>query len=315
MTSETQARSIVSIIISESASSELSTSNHALALEYLSIVLSIRDREQIIATFCRHNPDLFTPIARDLVSAYEPIIQAIHNAVDLSGTVSDAERFINDLIRTSKVKPGEVASIEDFVKLLEQHQGSSHHFIHQVTKNGKEITEWYREYAHLVAKQFRRSSSEIEITEESAGVLTKTLNSLVESLTPVEQNTITEELDQHATYLSSLSSSSSRSATILSSGKSTTHGPGMYLARWQAFLDATEITPADPNGEVRTGASNEVRDAARVDVDGEKKGDGEVEKDVNDKLPNAPDTTKTIRLLGDKFWELLRNWNERDEVS
>ena len=91
----------------------------------------------------------------------------------------------------------------------------------------------------------------------------------------------------------------------------------MYLARWQALLDGTEITPAEAKGKVRTGASTDVRDAARVDVDGKKKGDEGVEKDVEKQLPSAPSTAKTVRLLDDKFWEMLRSWRGRsglDEV-
>ena len=89
----------------------------------------------------------------------------------------------------------------------------------------------------------------------------------------------------------------------------------MYLARWQALLDATEITPADLKGKVRTGASPDVKDAARVDVDGKKKGDDEAEKKVDEDLPNAPDVTKTVRLLSDKFWELLRSWGGKAQAG
>ena len=72
--------------------------SHGLALEYLSLTLAVRDREQLVSIFCRQNPDLLTPIARDLVAAYDPVIRAIHQAVNLSGTVADAQAFIDALI-------------------------------------------------------------------------------------------------------------------------------------------------------------------------------------------------------------------------
>src|SRR5207253_2649838 len=77
---------------------------HDIAMEYYSTLLSIRDREELTKILCKLQPDLLTSAIKDLINAYDPIIRAIHNAVDLSGTVTDAENFLTDLIRISKPK-------------------------------------------------------------------------------------------------------------------------------------------------------------------------------------------------------------------
>lgn len=52
--------------------------------------------------------------------------------------------------------------------------------------------------------------------------------------------------------------------------ESTSPGPGAYLARWQALLDATAITPLTPSGPPKRAASPEVVQNSATDVDGTK---------------------------------------------
>ena len=47
-------------------------------------------------------------------------------------------------------------------------------------------------------------------------------------------------------------------------------GPGAFLARWQALLDATPITPLTQHGPVKAASSPEVVRASAADVDGSK---------------------------------------------
>lgn len=49
---------------------------------------------------------------------------------------------------------------------------------------------------------------------------------------------------------------------------SATPGPGSFLARWQALLDATPITPLTQSGSVKAASSPEVVQASATDVDG-----------------------------------------------
>ena len=232
----------------------------------------------------------------------------MHEAVDLSGTVYDFQVFLDDVIGMSKPGSDEhKVNVEDYVRLLEKHQGSSHRFIHQVLKNGKEISEEYRRFLHIIADRFRVSDDAASASAASgAGVLTERLNALVANLSPAEREIVLKEVEAHATYLKTLSSTSSvRTRELMNASGSSTVGPGVYLARWQALLDSTLITPAEAAGAVRTGANAEVRNAARVDTDGEKKGGGE-EDEVARKVLEAPVVEETVRLLINGYKECLR---------
>ena len=279
-----------------------------------------------------------TPIARDLVSAYEPIIRAVHNAVDLSGTVYDAQAFIDDLIKLSKPRPASSAkdtppagppSIEDFIALLEKHQSSTHRFLHQVVKNSPELREKYRAFAHHIAAEFRSeappsTSANVEksasVSPQAHALLTRLFNELQSS----DRKTVRSELAAHAEYLASLSASSTArihallststsSSSPIPSSKSPPLGPGIYLARWQSLLDATALTPTSPNGSIRHGNSPEAISASRRDTDGEQKG-GESQnakgaaEAAEHEASRAPDVRRTVALLGQRWWEVLREW-------
>lgn len=312
--------SIVNAVLSESSEpKELSPTQHDLALEYIAIQLAIRDREQLINVLCNHQPDLFTSSIRTLVSAYEPIIRALHQAVDLSAGVSDAEAFLTDLIKISQVQnkngTSKSPSVEDYCRLLDKHQPSSHRFIHQVLKNGKELAKWYREYAEHAAKQYKQKDSHQKAddhpTHTAAGDFTPQLESLFAALSNDDKSTVLKEADKHAEYLSSLTSTSTtRMKTVirqLSSPESSTMlGPGMFLSRWQALMDEALITPANPDGPVRYGRDASVKDATRVDTDGSRKGVGGLQEKVGEEMVEPPDVSGSVRLLGEGFREGLR---------
>ena len=298
----------------------MSEAQQKLALEYLAIELAIRDREELVRVFCHSSPDLFTSSIRAIVPAYDQVIRALHNAADLSDGVSDFEAFLNDLIKVSTIQgkakgSHNTPSVEDYCHLLRKHQGSSHKFIHQVLKNSKELYEWYQEYGVHAAEQYRQEKA-LDIESKgtgaaAAGDFTEHLRDLISSLTEEDRATITEEVDLHANYLSSLNDESTRSMTTivrnLSEGKSETQkGPGIFLSRWQSLMDATPITPATAKGPVRSGKSESVRDATTTDVDGESKGDASKIGELDQKTADPPDVQNTIRLLGPKFKDLLR---------
>ena len=282
-------KSIIAVIL-ETADTpikpdSLKDQQHDIAMEYYSIYLSIRDREEITKVFCKSNPDVLTSAVRDCVSAMDPVIRAIHNAVDLSGTVTDAENFITDLIKASKPKKksgrksretsrereanasnvditpasvtdtdnGDAPTVEDFVVLLRKHAPSLHKFLHQVTKNAPDLAHDYLVYAKQIFGEFKADASN---REGGAGNMTAPLHSLFESLPQSKQDELKKLLDEHAAHLSELKATSqSRLESIMRNGepKGSTHGPGMYLSRWNALLDSTLISPATVSGPVRRG--------------------------------------------------------------
>ncbi|KZM25174.1 hypothetical protein ST47_g3673 [Ascochyta rabiei] len=282
-------KSIVAIILDTAdtriKSHSLKEHQHDIAMEYYSTYLSIRDREEITKVFCKSNPDVLTSAVRDCVSAMDPVIRSIHNAVDLSSTVTDAENFITDLVKASKPKKksgrksretskereadngnvetppasvtdsdnGDAPTVEDFVVLLRKHAPALHKFLHQVTKNAPDLAHDYLVYAKQMFGEFKADD---KTREGGAGNMTGPLHSLFETLPKEKQEELKKLLDEHAEHLGELKDTShSRLESIMNNGKTkgSTHGPGMYLSRWNALLDSTLITPATLSGPVRRG--------------------------------------------------------------
>lgn len=304
------------VLENSSCSRDLLESQHKLALNYLAIHLAIRDREEIVKVLCHHQPDLLTSSVDDLVKVYDPIIRALHNAVDLSAGTSDLQSFLHDLVdmsrQTGKNAKSESKSVEDYVRLLKKHQGSSHRFIHQALKNGKELSQWYLDYAKHAAAQYRQRSSDAPSVSEDgvagAGDLSQDLSKLFSDLSDEARPTVLSELDKHAEYLRLLTRESQcRMKTVIrntATDKSEmSYGPGIFLAKWQALINATPITPGDVEGQVRHGGDDSVREATRVDVDGSKKGSSpQLQKNTG---PQPPDVSNTLRLLLPGFRALL----------
>lgn len=408
--SQSQSKSLPQVILSNAkVSTQLTEVQHNLAQDYLAIQLSIRDREQIVKVFCKSNPDHLTTGVRTLVDAYEPMIRKLHDAVDLSATLSDFEVFLKDLIKLSKIpdagsksaKGWKTPSVGDFIELLHKHQGASHRFIHSCGKNGPELMSWFHEYLNAAAAEFRRKDTSSPTTENDAGDLTKPLSDLFSNLPSQQQQEFKPLLDQHAAYLDALHASSlSRLRAVLSSpttnhpalqstsrpstatdssspksgaasaissvfsrssdknasaassrasspgpdsgGASTIEshaaaqaareahpGPGAYLARWQALIEATAITPASAEGPVRKGGSGSVLRASRTGgteaeeaagVGGKKAKGKHEEEEEEDTFEDAmeelnvsdgsgkvvrPDTAKVVEALEKGFREML----------
>ncbi|KPI39468.1 uncharacterized protein AB675_5118 [Cyphellophora attinorum] len=202
----------------------LNEHEHEISLEYLSIQLSIRDRQEIIRVLCHTSPDYFTKSIRELVDAYYPVIRDMHNAINLSGTISDMESFIRDMIKVGKIQSDSKGntinpSVGDFVMLLRKHQFSCHTFIHQACKNGPELVDWYLGWAKGAAAEFKRAEgAKDEAGHTDAGKLNAELNKLFESLTKEQQKQITPVLDAQIEYLDEMHASSrSRLEAVLHS--------------------------------------------------------------------------------------------------
>lgn len=230
--SQTSSLSIVFTILADAGKpSDMKEETHQLALEYLACKLSIRDRNEIVRVGCHSHPDHLTTMVRSLFTAYEPIIRHFHNAVDLSDTVADFQAFITDMLKVARIQPpGKdgntiVPSVGDFVQLLRKHQYSSHKFIHQLCSKGKEVTQWYLDWAKQSASQFRRETSAFEDASENpnsdehdskyehespkdAGDLTEALNSMFGKLPTETRSQILPILDHQGKFIDEMHKSS-----------------------------------------------------------------------------------------------------------
>jgi hypothetical protein len=289
-------KSIVAVIL-ESADPRvdpetLNETQHSVAMEYFSTYLSIRDREELTKVSCKLQPDILTATVREIVTAMDPVIRAIHNAVDLSGTIQDAENFLTDLIKVSKPKKkgnrsrtnsreaspapsapasitdqeeSQVPTVEDYVQLLRKHAPSMHKFVHQVTKNSPDLAHDYLVYAKRIFSEFK-VDEQARVAEQQgkggAGNMSAPLHAMFSSLGAEKQEELKKLLDDHENHLSTLKDTSlSRLRDIMhpsstpkaNQGRGTTHGPGMYLSRWNSLLDSCLISPATVHGPVRRG--------------------------------------------------------------
>lgn len=137
------------------------------------------------------------------------MIRNIHKAVDLSDTVYDFETFLGDMLKMSRVQDeSSIPTVGDFIALLKKHQYSCHKFIHQVCKNGKEITGWYLDWAKQAASHFRRNTDRSDAKVRDAGDLTEPLNDLFSKLSSKQQNKILPVLDQQIKYIDEMHASS-----------------------------------------------------------------------------------------------------------
>lgn len=311
--------SIVSVIMAMSAHSvEMSEQQHANAQSYLTMQLGMRDRQQIIKALCQRNPDHLTAAVRDGVDAYTPMIRQVHQAVNLSDTMWDFERFLTDMLKMSKPsgpkgqeKP---PSVEDYVDLLHRHQASSHKFLHQVAKNRKDVMSWWQEYVHMAASQFKRDArppptDAVVPEDKAAGGSKKTMEDAFAKLSPSDQEAVKAELEAYQTYLDDLhAASAKRIAAVINRTHQSPFGPGAYLARWQQLMDSTAVTPATAHGEVRYGSSKTVKEEGRKDIQGNEAGfvtEEEAEKAVDERTPDMPVVRRTVELLGERFREVL----------
>ena len=285
----------------------LSPTINDVAAKYLALQLAIEDRARLTSVLCHHNPDLVTPTVRTLVSAYDPVIRRIHEAVDLPAGLGDAENFINDLIALGKPPPSKGreesphadVTVSSFVALCEQHQGSMHRFLHQLAKNGPELTGWYTDWVRQVVQQFRKP----DVLGSDADPLTARMSRLFSYLSDAQRKAVIKELDAHAAYLSSLSSSSEERAEALVAATGKSHataagackpGPGVFLAKWQQLLDETEVGPRE-DGARKVGATR-TND----------------EKGVQSEAKKAPPTHATAKHLLAAFQEMIREHTEAE---
>jgi len=318
--SQEQGKSLVAVVLSlSSLSTELSEEQHKKALEYLALHLSIRDRTEIVRVLCQRNPDLLTNAIREGVDTYTPIIRHVHQAVNLSDTLWDFERFVTDMLKIAKpIGPKgdeKQPTVEVFVDLLHRHQSSCHKFLHQVFKNGKELVSWWKDYAHMAVAQFRSDEkpppSQAVVSDKMVtGGIKHSLEASFAKISEADQNAVREELDAHYKYIGDLhSASAARIRAVIKRDQSTPFGPGAYLARWQQLMDDTKVTPATAKGSVRFGNSKSVRDESRKDVEGEAVAGAssaeQADKAVAEKLPAAPRADATLRLFAANFRDIL----------
>jgi len=288
----------------------MSEAQHTQALKYHSNVLSIRDREELVNMLCRQHPDLLTQAIREVVAAYDPIIRSIHNGVDLGDGLTDLQAFLSDLIKTTQPKSSGAKTSEDFpsvqayIDLLHKHIPRSLHFLHLIAKNCPDVKEVFLQYAKRALSAFRKPEPADKASPSgggsggAAGTMTPALQNIFSQLKPTEKAPIEAVLNEHASYLASLRALSMQDTTQ----NAALYGCVPYVARWNALLDETLITPATVDGPVCRG-----KDVKNTDSK-----DGGMGKDVAQQrqaiaeMSTRPAVGVVLKAFGPKFTAVLQ---------
>lgn len=324
------AKSIIAVVLEDSdveLDKALSEEQHGLCQEYLSALLSIRDRDEIVNVLCKSSPDLFTQAVRDVVAGFEPYIRAVHEKVDLREHITDFQSFVDQFIAVGKGRKVQTdagtaeyspPTVEDFAGLLRGNKEKLYKWLHYGAKSAPDVTEIFRNWANETVVHFRKpgvpvkgSSSHVE------GTMVEQVGNLFAELPEEKKKQLIPIVDAHAAYLDAISQiSRSRVQDILDGDSETMAGPGIFLVMWQSLLDNTAITPAAPDGPVRKG-----RDVREEEVQGKTDltatdawhgGDAARHEAINS-LPEAPDVAPVVEALGAAFRSTIATTEAGDD--
>jgi len=233
-------------------------------------------------------------------------------------------------------------SVEDYVALLRRNRHLLYKYLHQFAENCTDVREKFRQWANGTIHRFRDANeAEAEAAKSAgpgsgaAGAMSGSLQDIFSRLPPETQNAVLTALGAHAEYLSKASNTSTqRMQRILdalnesstkagekdgSSKRNTPRGssegddmsgPGVYLMRWESSLDGTLITPATPQGPVRTGRDVKgAKVSGKTGAEGVKDGwdAGAIARQEDSTVPQAPDVSVVMEALGESFRDVVRD--------
>ncbi|CAN8101663.1 unnamed protein product [Discula destructiva] len=229
--------------------------------------------------------------------------------------------------------------VEDYVALLRRSKALLFNYCHQFCKDCTSLRALFQPWVNSVVREFRQPDGAVD-AEWDIGVK---MQALYAQLSAEQQKRVRDDVDAHAAYLDQLNAVSqmrmqhvldqlakdaaaaasgdetsskpgSKACSPRTSSSSTTttgpsmSGPGMYLMRWTALLDATPITPATATGgAVRCGQDVKgVKAAGKTAVDGSGGWNTVVlSAEEEHGVPIAPDGSWIMTMLGDGFRRIV----------
>ncbi|KAL1895787.1 hypothetical protein Cpir12675_003065 [Ceratocystis pirilliformis] len=236
----------------------LSDEQNEICMQLYGARLMVRDRENIVSILCKQTPDLVTEAVRDAILAYDPIIRDLHSKIDLSNHLSAVEVFVSDFLATcSPKKEGSQTTVDDFIELLKRHKNALYQWLHDAISKCEPVCEVYKDYLKNIVPEFREKSSADGIVSHRLSKIHGLIDQMFSELPDSDKKDTIRVLDEYVDYLVTISDpnlhmSKTRkrpAAQIIDS----MGGPATCMASWQALVNQSKITPATPDGPVRTG--------------------------------------------------------------
>lgn len=292
--SQQEGKSMVAIILATFYPSHppvevlaMSEAQHAAALEYLSLKLSIRDRVESVRTVCKEKPDILSSMVKESVGLLEPMLKTLHEGkFDIGKLVNLHKKVNEDLVKTAKVTKSYKPGVSDFFDFYSRQTPEMWRLLHEgATKCPSLHSATYAWMRHAL-DQFQAQDQ--QAGEAKTGPLTGPLLGLFEQLPTEQQGAIRQALNEQAAYLAASRAQSQQKLQDVLSKKSPPDsiGPGAILPRWHALLDGTVLTPAQAAGPVQVARSLEGAGARQQHA-------------------VAPDTSMVVQALGPAFREYL----------
>ncbi|KAI0121383.1 PX-associated-domain-containing protein [Xylariales sp. AK1849] len=324
-----------------SHASDISVEQHSKCLDYYAAQLSIRDREKIIQVMCRESPDFFTSMVRELVASFDPIIRTVHDHVDLRKYIAHVQKFVDDLLQTSKPKQDynkkELSpSIEDFVLLLKRHRPWAFEYLHEFASRCPDIRDEFRHWVKGVMNVFQQQGDRAAGIANSkgpskdgahltgAGSMSGHLQSIFSNLKDAQEHErVLDALDAYGKYTITLDDLSNSRLLHIMKGlqeerpdnkSGSMSGPGVYHSRWQSLLDNTLITPATPSGPLRHGRDvKDVKSRGKIGVLGNKDAadSAAITQQQGQTFPEPPDVRVVVEALGPSFKDIVADMSSR----
>lgn len=263
---------------------DLNADQHEIALEYLGIQLSIRDRLEGVQSICKDKPDLLSPIVQEQMALITPFLKSLHDGkFDIGQIISLLKTIVEDFIKTAKITKSYTPTVADFVALAQRQLPAVWKLLSEGANKCPDLYDLVYRLLSVGLGNYR--TSEVRNGEAETGAMTAPLHAMFAALSAGEQSAIQPAIDAHAAYLAHILSNDKRLLQIVLDKKCTPDqvGPNPALPRLQALLDSTLLTSADASGKPRTGRN--------------------VQTGAQQSVIKAPDSSPVVKALGKQFRE------------
>lgn len=265
----------------------MSEAQHQVALEYLSLRLSIRDRLEGVQALCKEKPDILSNIVRESVGLLEPTLKSLHEGkFDIGKLINLQKTFNEDLVKTAKVTKNYKPAVSDFFAFYTRTMPAVWRLLHESSTRCPSLHKAVYDGCRDALDNFQAHGS--PSGDVTTGSMTGPLLAMFDQLPSEQRGGVRQALDKHAVYMAEARNQSRQKLQDVLNKQCSPDmiGPGPILPRWHSLLDSTLLTPAEVVGPVRV--ARDLQGAA-----------------LRQQHAVAPDTAMVVQALGPTFRDYL----------